>query len=155
MSDAPPVDVALAPSRTALVAIGVAAVVTGSVMLTLPWPPLATAAIIAAIFGWAADSARVVALRRGARSVRRVEISAGLRIRARFGDGTTVVGRVEPATCVTWWITTLVWRPEDARFARSVLIVPDMLPADDFRRLRVLLRYGRSDAAQGAPASQA
>jgi len=30
-----------------------------------------------------------------------------------------------------------------------------MLPANDFRRLRVLLRYGRSDDTQGAPASQA
>ena len=27
--------------------------------------------------------------------------------------------------------------------AQTVLILPDMLPADEFRRLRVLLRYGR------------
>jgi len=36
-----------------------------------------------------------------------------------------------------------------------VPIVPDMLDGDDFRRLRVLLRYGSSEDSAGAPASHA
>jgi hypothetical protein len=48
-----------------------------------------------------------------------------------------------------------VWRPDRSRFSRAEFILPDMLPADDFRRLRVLLRYGRNDDAHGAPASHA
>jgi hypothetical protein len=52
-------------------------------------------------------------------------------------------------------ITTIVWRPDGAWRSRAEFILPDMLPAGDFRQLRVLMRYGRSDAAQGAPASHA
>jgi hypothetical protein len=43
-------------------------------------------------------------------------------------------------------VTTIVWRPDRAAWwvpASSILLLPDMLPADDFRRLRVVLRYGR------------
>lgn len=150
-----PAGAVLAPSRTVLVAIGAAAAVTAVAALALPWPAWAKASAVAAILGWAADCARVVALRRGSRAVQSVQIEAGPRIRVRFGDGTTRAGRIEPGTCVTSWITTLVWRPDGARFARSVLIVPDMLPAETFRRMRVVLRYGRSELTQGAPASHA
>ena len=64
-------------------------------------------------------------------------------------------GRVRDASYVGAIVTTLTWRSKGALCARSVLILPDMLPAEDFRRLRVLLRYGRSDDTAGAPASQA
>lgn len=155
MHGAPPVHVDLAPSRLALFGIGVAATATSCIALTLPWSFAATAATVLAILAWAADRAHVVALRRGPRAVRDVEITAGLHFRAAYGDGTVRTGRVDRSTCVTAWITTLVWRPDGGRFTRSVLILPDMLPPDDFRRLRVTLRYGRSDATQGAPASHA
>ena len=155
MHGAPPVHVDLTPSRVALFGIGIAAATTSAVVLTLPWSLAATAATVLAILTWAADRAHVVALRRGPRAVRGVEITAGLRIRAGYGDGTVRTGRVDRSTCVTSWITTLVWRPDGGRFTRAVLILPDMLPSEDFRRLRVTLRYGRSDATQGAPASHA
>lgn len=152
---APAVRVVLAPSATALFGIGAAAATTATIAMTLPWPRALTAAAVVPILVWAADRARVVALRRGRRAVRSVEITAALRIRASFGDGAVRGGRIVADTCVTAWMTTLVWRPDGARLSRAVLILPDMLPAEDFRRLRVLLRYGRSDATQGAPASHA
>ncbi len=49
----------------------------------------------------------------------------------------------------------VVWRPDGARWSRTVLIVPDMLPAEDFRRLRVMLRYARSAEVQDVPLNQA
>ncbi|MGH8802431.1 MAG: protein YgfX, partial [Casimicrobiaceae bacterium] len=107
------------------------------------------------ILAWAADRALVVALRRGRRAVRSFDVAADLHLCVGFGDGTTRRGCVEPGTCVTSRVTTLVWRPNGSAFARSVLILPDMLPAEDFRRLRVLLRYARKDPAHGAPASHA
>ena len=155
MHGVPPVHVDLAPSRMALFGIGVAAAATCGVVLTLPWPLAVTAATVVAILAWAADRAHVVALRRGPRAVRDVEIADGLHVRVGYGDGTVRTGRVDRSTCVTSWITTLVWRPDGGRFTRAVLILPDMLPSEDFRRLRVTLRYGRSDATQGAPASHA
>ncbi|HEX8741342.1 MAG TPA: protein YgfX [Casimicrobiaceae bacterium] len=155
MHGAPSVHVDLVPSRMALFGIVVAATATSGAVLTLPWPLAATVAAVLAIVAWAVDRVRVVALRRGSRAVRGVEITAGLRLRASYGDGTVRIGRLDQSTCVTPRITTIVWRPDGCRFARAVLILPDMLPSEDFRRLRVTLRYGRSDATQGAPASHA
>jgi hypothetical protein len=73
----------------------------------------------------------------------------------RRGDGRLVAGHVRSSSYVGARITTLVWRPDGAWGSRVELILPDMLQPDDFRQLRVLLRYGRSEAAHGAPASQA
>lgn len=155
MHAAPAVHVTLAPSRIALVAVSIVAATTCAIALTLPWPPAPTALTLAATLAWAADRALVIALRRGVRAVRSIDVTADLHLCVGFGDGTTRCGRVEPGTCVTSRVTTLVWRPNGSVLARSVLILPDMLPADDFRRLRVLLRYARKDTTQGAPASHA
>ena len=35
------------------------------------------------------------------------------------------------------------WRIRGGARAPAIVVLPDMLPADDFRRLRVVLRYGR------------
>ena len=40
-------------------------------------------------------------------------------------------------------LTTSVWRTRGARASRTIAILPDMLPAEDFRKLRVLLRLGK------------
>ena len=58
-------------------------------------------------------------------------------------------GRLAPGSFVAPWLTSVRWRPEGAWFDRAVLILPDMLPAEDFRRLRVLLKCGASSAPRG------
>jgi hypothetical protein len=58
---------------------------------------------------------------------------------------------VDPSSYVGAALTTLVWRVNGAPWWRSpevILILPDVVPADDFRRLRIFLRYGRG-AAEG------
>jgi hypothetical protein len=40
------------------------------------------------------------------------------------------------------WLVAVRWRPAGRWRDRSLLVVPDMLGADDFRRLRVLLKFG-------------
>jgi hypothetical protein len=37
-------------------------------------------------------------------------------------------------------------RPEDRHLLRSTVVLPDMLPAEDFRRLRLMLRLGHGSA---------
>ena len=52
----------------------------------------------------------------------------------------------------------MILSPERTSFDRVtdlVWIGSRIASLDDFRRLRVLLRYGRSDDSDGAPASQA
>ncbi|MEP7262597.1 MAG: protein YgfX [Usitatibacter sp.] len=50
-------------------------------------------------------------------------------------------GLLREGSFVSPWLTVLRWRPAGARFDRTVLILPDMLAREDFRRLRVLLRW--------------
>jgi len=61
------------------------------------------------------------------------------------GDGSLTVdarpGVVREGCFVAPWLTVIRWRPAGARFDHTLLVLPDMLPADDFRRLRVLLRW--------------
>jgi hypothetical protein len=65
-------------------------------------------------------------------------------------DGRVEEGAVLADSYVGRRLTTIVWRPEGAYRARSLLILADTFPVDDFRRLRVVLRYGRAlDAASG------
>lgn len=155
MQPAPEVRFELGASRSALGAIGAGVAACCAVVLTLPWLWVVKAIVLCGILAWGGRSARVVALRLGPRAVRGVVVAEGRRIGVSFGDGRTRRGSIELATRVTSRVTTVVWRPDGALASRSLLILPDMLAAEEFRRLRVLLRYGRSELTQGAPASQA
>jgi hypothetical protein len=56
--------------------------------------------------------------------------------------GRRIQGLVQPDSCVAALLTTLVVRPDGKRRLRTVAIFTATLPADDFRRLRLLLRLG-------------
>jgi hypothetical protein len=70
------------------------------------------------------------------------------------GDGRLIAGHVRSATYVAASLTSIVWRPDGARFSRAILIVPDMLPEEDFRTVAgdAALRAQRGGA--GTPLSQ-
>jgi hypothetical protein len=87
--------------------------------------------------------------------VRSFELRGDLTVVVVSGDGTARAGRVHRDSYVGARLTTIVWRPYGRWRTRAIVLLPDMLPPDAFRRLRVLLRYGRSDVAHGAPASHA
>ena len=65
----------------------------------------------------------------------------------RFGRHVTAI--VQPESYVGALLTTLVLRPEGARRSRALAIWPDTMPADEFRRLRVLLRHGDRGSDRG------
>jgi hypothetical protein len=72
------------------------------------------------------------------------------RIAVRRRDGDLVEGLILDATYVGAHLTTIVWRLDGdgvgwriLRPARTIVVLPDALSAEDFRRLRVVLRYGR------------
>jgi hypothetical protein len=54
-----------------------------------------------------------------------------------------VEGRVRDGSFVAPWLTAIRWRPEGAWLDRALLVLPDMLDAEEFRRLRVILRLGK------------
>jgi hypothetical protein len=151
----PSVRVALGNSRRAFALITLLAIGTCAMIATLPFEPAVLALACFTVVVWAIDRIYVIALRQGPRAVRHFELRGDLTVVVVTGDGSACAGRVHRDSYVGARLTTLVWRPFGRRRARTILLLPDMLPAQDFRRLRVLLRYGRSDARQGEPASHA
>jgi len=71
-------------------------------------------------------------------------------------EGCSHSGTILDDTFVGAWLTTIVWRRDGLpwwRPAAAIVVLPDMLPADEFRRLRVALRYGRA-AARGCTSEE-
>lgn len=155
MRTPPAVHVALGPSRIAGAAIGALALATLAVLFALPLAAWQQSAATVLVAGWAWVAFRIVALRRGACAVTGLTLAHDRMVIACLGDGTLIAGHVRSATYVGALVTSVVWRPDDSRWSRAVLVLPDMLPAEDFRRLRILLRYARSDVVADAPASHA
>jgi len=151
----PPVRVSLARSTIASAAIAALALATSLIVATMPLDPLLVGLALIAIAAWAIDRVQVVGLRHGRRAVRSFELRGDLTLVVVSGDGTASAGRVRRDSYVGARLSTIVWRPYGRWRSRTILLLPDMLPAEEFRRLRVLLRYGRSDATHGEPASHA
>lgn len=51
-------------------------------------------------------------------------------------------GVLRDGSFVAHWLTIIRWRPAGAWWDRTVLVAPDRLSEGDFRRLRVLLKFG-------------
>src|SRR4029453_11093401 len=148
-----PLETSLSPSRLARAWIIVLAISTLALTFTLPVELWVCAVAALPLAAWAALLVR--GLRVGHHAARRLRIDGDHMLSLTSSDGRTLRGRILPSTYVGARLTALVWRPEGRRFARAECVLPDMLPPDEFRRLRVLLRYGRSEPTQGAPPSQA
>lgn len=150
-----PLQIELSPSRlaTGLVAGIAAATIVALCTLPLHWAVLAPSAI--AVLAWAVDRIRVVGSRTSPRAVAGLSLTGDRLIVVRYRTGRLAAGFVRSATYVSPSLTSIVWKPDDRLRSQALLILPDMLPGDDFRRLRVMLRYGRSDSVAGVPASHA
>jgi toxin CptA len=151
----PSVHVVLGPSRIVGAVIGLAGLATIVIVFLLPVDGGLQALGVLAVLAWVAAVFWVVALRRSRFAITELRLAADLVLVVHMGDGRLVAGHVRSSTYVGAWVTTIVWRADRARWSRTVLIVADMLPAEDFRRLRVMLRYARSAVEEGVPASQA
>jgi toxin CptA len=60
-----------------------------------------------------------------------LELKCGIRRTGMVGGGSFVAP----------WLTIVRWRPQGAYSDRTLLILPDMVDPEEFRRLRVLLRW--------------
>ena len=140
--------IVIGPSR--LVAAYSMALVSAAIACVLfsetqaAWAVSACGALVVA----AVAAIRREALREGRGSVSRLMVDLGGRVEAAGSSGVPLAGRLVPGSFVAPWLTVVRWRPEGARFARTVLVPPDAVDPDAFRRLRVLLRWAR---AAGTP----
>jgi hypothetical protein len=124
------VEVTLARSVLAEGFIALAAWGTATLTAVLP----IALELRAAALGWIAASS-LMALRR-MRPNRRLCVDTEGRIEA---DG--VSGELADGSFVAAWLAVIRWRAPRAWWERTLVVAPDMLPAEDFRRLRVILRW--------------
>ncbi|TMH63358.1 MAG: hypothetical protein E6H55_06165 [Betaproteobacteria bacterium] len=117
-------------------------IATASLLAFAPVDAMLRVAAVIAIGAHALRALRTWALQSAARAVVGVELSADRRAVLIERCGRRCEGEVRAESYVGERITTLVMRPDGTRVSRAVAILPDMLPAEDLRRLRVLLRYG-------------
>jgi hypothetical protein len=75
----------------------------------------------------------------------RVELERDGRVRVTDRRGREYHARLTRSTLVTPWIVILVLAAGGMSPARTLLVPRDSLPSDDFRRLRVWLRWGRTE----------
>ena len=91
------------------------------------------------------------ALLRLPRSVVRCELDMKQRIVIATRSGASLKARLRAGSFVTPRLTLLRYQLDGHRSARHVVILPDMLHAEDFRRLRVLLKWSRYRASEPEP----
>jgi membrane-bound toxin of toxin-antitoxin system len=143
----PRLSVEMRPSRVALAAIAAACLVTSALVLSVALPFSVTVGLICTVV-----AAGVVALRTIAGGASPARIGAGIdrRIVVTTRAGRVRAGDILGDTFVAARLATIVWRPEGTRLARTLLVAADALPREEFRRLRVVLRYSRAPPALGA-----
>ena len=129
-------------SRAAALGIGGATVATAAIVGLTPMPWTVRAWVLAALALCACEAIRRVAMHRGPRGVRAMRLSRGGELEVRCADDRRVAGAVRDGSFVAPWLTIVLWRPEGARIGRALVILPDMVRSEEFRRLRVLLRWG-------------
>jgi len=135
--------VRLAPSLSACAFIAFAGGATLVLLYVMPIDPLIKAFGVLWTGASMLDACRRIALPRELilRHPRAMEVfdEAGLHSLGELRDGSLVAP----------WLTIIRWRPSGARFDRTILILPDMLERESFRRLRVLLRWGTDHMFRG------
>ena len=139
------VEVVLGRSRLAEAFVAIGAVATAALLAALPLPLEVQAGGLA----WIAAAA-VGALRR---------LRPGLRLSVDEEGGIGVggaTGTLVAGSFVAPWLTAVRWSPAGAWLDRTLLVMPDMLAAEEHRRLRVLLRAGRNETGrpEGRPADE-
>ena len=135
------VEVALRPSRVATMSLAVMSAATLAVIAMTPGPAALRFFVATCVAGMALEAVHTIGLRRGRRGVRAILLRRSREIEVEMASGAWQAGVVLDGSFVASWLTIVRWRPDGARFGRHILILPDMLPAEGFRTLRVLLRW--------------
>jgi hypothetical protein len=135
----------------AMAAVILAAHLAGAVCLMIVFSGAlaAGAALLIALLG--AVTAWDRALHRARGSVRRLELRDGGAALLELADGRQLAGSVAVRRNVNrWWVTL----PLQGKSKRIVVVTRDMVPAGDFRRLRMWALWGRLPSVAAAQLSR-
>lgn len=146
MSGAGALRLELRASRAAA-AIILAAHLAGAACLAMVFPGLAATGVAFLLALLGAATAWDRALHRGRGSVRSLELGEGEAALLELADGRRATGIVAGRRNVNrWWVTL----PLQGESRRIVVVTRDMVPAGDFRRLRLWALWGRLPKAASA-----
>jgi hypothetical protein len=134
----------LAPSCLAAAAIVVFVIATAALVAWLPGQPWLRAGGVIALGAYAIAIMRIWAYRTARRSIVLFVLGPNRHITITERGGRRIEGIVQADSYVGGVLTTVVMRPAGGRWSRSIAILPDMLSAEDFRRLRVRLRLAQA-----------
>jgi toxin CptA len=134
-------EISLAPSRSAAWLVVLASLATLGLIAATPGAPVLRILAAAWIACAALEALHSRALLRGRRAARAVSLGGAGDIAIRDALGAWRTGALRGGSFVAPWLTVIRWRPAGARFDRTLPILPDMLSPEDFRRVRVMLRW--------------
>jgi len=124
----------------AMAAVVMAAHLAGASCLVIVFPGVGAAAVALLISALGALTAWERALHRSRNSVRSLELREGGAAMLELSDGRRVACTVSERRNVNrWWVTL----PLRGKSRRIVVVTRDMVPAGDFRRLRIWALWGR------------
>ncbi|MDR2016505.1 MAG: hypothetical protein LBP90_02705 [Burkholderiales bacterium] len=141
--------VVLRRSRRAVMWLVVPTAATALLLWTLPWPWWILLAVDLVLVAWAYGTWRRLMPYGLPGGVEALTLNADRQLLLYFSDTAKnapdegLQARVLDGTCLGDAFLTLVWRSESAKRTRTLFLLPDMMIADDWRRLRILLQHGR------------
>ena len=132
----------LRSSRTLAVLLGASGLGACALLIFLPMSPWLAGLIIVVVVLAVAHALALHALLMLPAAVMNIEITAQGEMYCTLRSGARVVVTVLGNSTVMPWLTVLNLRQAERRLARHVVLLPDSMAADEFRRLRVWLRWG-------------
>lgn len=141
MKSTPVLRVTLRSSRLAALLLAAATIATAALLALLPGEAWLRGSGIAIAGTCGIHGLRRVGTSGAKRSIESIELGADRRAVVTDRSGRRIEGVIQPESYVGAMLTTLVLRPDGARRSRALAIWPDAIAADEFRRLRVMLRH--------------
>ena len=133
--------VAIGPSRILAAALAIAHLAALGVALVVTLPAWASLLIATTIMVSCASSILRLALQRSSNAIVELEAGEGAHVSCRTRDGQWRQGQALSSSFISPWLTVLSLRVAGAARARHLVILPDNVETEAFRRLRVLLRW--------------
>jgi len=111
-----------------------AAAATIALVLAMPMPALLRASLVLYVCACSARACATLLAPRSLRLTRQGEIC----LREDAGWRT---GQVRDGSFVMPWLVVVRWRPAGARLNGTLLLLPDMAPTEEMRKIRIFLRW--------------
>jgi len=104
-------------------------------------PPWLKAVLTLALAALSIRALRRHGCQEGPGSIRRLAVDLAGCLEIDYRDGSRDRGALLGRCFVAPWLVIVRWLPDGGRLSRTIFIAPDAVGADEFRRLRILLRW--------------